>query len=915
MAADTTTPRIDAVSTLPLTEAILLEIHQSLGGAPYPTNKKDKFSTGQNSLDTHKIMGEEIIGAIFNALDMDPKAQIDAIHNLMEFASAYKSLELNTWTHSADQRQILWALLGHFLTPGLARRVAFWNLGQVLDKGMPGGRFWYLPELSRNDEKGCLYLPVAQVVDWLLDLLGMSLEQLADVRSNATYDQHEGIRRSLYNWRNDTPIRPHTIQKYFPDNAEFVFDGAFSPNNHDTHAQQFANALDFVKRKTLTADMLRFEIPMTAPGRLEAILQGNADDDEQAAFVKCLAERYAPPSMQTIRQRFLLARTVQDGYIRLLKFLCPGVDRQCADPEQNKLLQIFAIYKLVYNLTVNAHRHCRDQGETAENAWFEEHLPASDKHGLFLSILPSRRETANAELAHWLTRSFYEIQTGAELENLVGWDEPSVAHIIQRNLERLASFANEEHSVLELVERMRTSSPWRVLQGENRFWVIAQVAQSPALFPRAKQAALQRLRVLASTPSQSIQAILLELDSYLNGERKSRTKDTPAKVQTLLAEAEVSEGYGLWKAAILQYKAKHLLASNDFENAGKLFREALEAALERNYGPLRGEVARDCLALAVANSKLIPNNHEKYYREMLAGGMMAEYQACPPFEEVARGTAEYFWETLYKPYPSIPTKKRSTNDMVEKLFNDLFPLLISGDQDRLHHWISTNRASLKSPLPDVEGNSVLMCMIKMHSQLSSRTPLMRHMIPIELRGDLHRFEVILMHWRQFLGLLAKESPQQLDIADLKGQTPLMLMAEAGDTELVTIMLQAGANPDLQDWRGMTALHSACKSRVDACVDALLNQPCALNKLTQENRSALHTASWAGHIHAVNRLSRLAPELLEQKDANNMTPLALTKSLIRHSDDLDILAKRRAQDGKQCASRKELEAIEELLEHV
>ncbi len=220
------------MSTLPLIEAVLLEIHQSFGGNAYPTNKKNKFATGQNSLDAHKVMGEEVLLAIFEAMDMDPLAQFDATNNLMELAKAYKSIELKTWTFAADQRQILWSLLGHFFIPGLARRVAFWSLGQALDKGMPGGRFWYLPEPRDEDGKSSLYLPVAQVVDWLLDLLGMPLEQVADLRSGATDGIHEGLRRSLYNWRNDTPIRLDSIQKYFPDNAELVFKGI--PEHHKT---------------------------------------------------------------------------------------------------------------------------------------------------------------------------------------------------------------------------------------------------------------------------------------------------------------------------------------------------------------------------------------------------------------------------------------------------------------------------------------------------------------------------------------------------------------------------------------------------------------------------------------------------------------------------------------------------------
>lgn len=886
------------MSILPLPEAILLEIHQSLGGQDYPTTKKSKFATGQTSLATHTARGKEILEAIFDAVDMDPQAQVDALGNFIEFGNAYKFLELNTWTFAADQRQILWALLGHFYVSGLARHVGFWNLPQALDKGMPSGRFWYLPEPCETDGKRSLYLPVAQAVDWLLDLLGMPLEEFADQRSESTDGGHDGLRRSLYNWRNATPIRPGTIQKYFPDETVLDFKGAFSLDNNRTFGEQFADALEFVKRKGLTADKLRLEIPMTQAGRLEAILDGRADEDEQATFVACLAERYAAPSLRTLRQRLLIARMVQDGYIRLLSFFCPGVDRQCADPQQNKLLQLFAIYKLVYNLTIDAWRHCRDQDEAAENLWFEQHLPEGDKHGLFLSILPSRRETANQTLAHMLTRRFYEMQAGAELEDHIGLDAQSAFSIIRRNSERAVAFDDEINSELRLVSRMKSSSPWRVLQGEHRYWVISQVAQHIDLSPRAKEAAIQRLRDLAAAPAQTVQAILLELDSYLNGERKQRPKDTQVKVQALLDEAEASEGCRLWKASILQYKAKHLLACNDFKGAGKLFREALEAGLERNYGPLRGEVARDCFAVEVANQKLIANNHEKYYREMLAGGMMSECEEIPPLEETARWVSAYFWDTLYKPYPGVPAEKRRASVVSQKMWGELRPLFISGDQSGLQDWIKSNRPLLKSSLPDVDGNSVLIGLIKMHSRV---------------QNEARRFETMLGHWRWFLGQLAKESPIQLNMSDLKGQTPLMLMAEAGDTELVSVMLQAGADAEMQDWQGMTALHAAIKSRVDSCVDALLDHPCRLDNFTSDSQSSLHTASWTANLHAARRLLRLAPELAWQRNLQGMTPLELVESLIENPEALRDLADQRAQDGKRCATKQELENIAQLLE--
>lgn len=901
------------MSTLPLPEAILLEIHQSLGGQGYPTTKKSKFAAAQDSLEAHKAMGEVVLHAIFDALDMDPRARVDALRNFMEFGNAYKFLELNTWTFAADQRQILWMLLGHFYVPGLARRLGFWNLEQVLDKGMPGGRFWYLPEPCETDGERSLYMPVAQVVDWLLDLLGMPLEEFADQRSESTEGGHDGLRRSLYNWRNATPILPSTIRKYFADGTVLDFKGAFLLDNNRTPVEQFAGALDFVKCKRLSADRLRLEIPMTQAGRLEAILDGRADEDEQATFVGCLADRYAAPSPQTIRQRLLIARMVQDGYIRLLSFLCPGVDRQCADAQQNKLLQLFSIYKLIYNLTIDAWRHCRDQGEAAENLWFEQHLPEWGKRGLFLSILPSRRETANQVLAHWLTRRFFDTQAGAELEVHIGLDAQAAQPIIQRNAERAAAFADEISSELHLVGRMKNSSPWRALQGENRYWVISQVAQNPDLSPLAKQAATQRLHDLAATPGQTVQAILMELDRHLNGKRQHRPKDTQATVQALLDEAEASEGYGLWKAAILQYRAKHLLACNDFEGASKLFREALEAGLERNYGPLRGEVALDCFAVEVANQKLIANNHEKYYREMLAGGMMEECEDIPPLEETARWASAYFWDTLYKPYLGVPVEKRRASAVSQKMWEQLTPLLISGDESSLQGWIKSNRQLLKSSLPDVDGNSVLMLLLKMHTGLLKRLPLMCQMIPSDQQNETRRFETMLGHWRQFLGQLAKESPKQLNLSDLKGQTPLMLMAEAGDTELVRVMLQGGADPEMKDWQGMTALHSAIKSRVDGCVDALLDRPCHLDKFTCDGRSPLHTASWTANVHAVKRLLQLAPELAWQRDSRGMTPLEEVEFLIENPEALQSLANRRSQDGRRCATKQELVSIAQLLE--
>lgn len=900
------------MSTLPSFESILLQVHQSLGCTPYQTTLKRDFANGQKQLSNHKEMADEVFDAIFDALDLDQQARGDIMHNVLDLANFNKNLELNTWTFAADKRQVLWMLQGYSYAPAVARMAAFWNLNEALDEGMPGGRFWYLPEPREVDGKPSLHLPVAQVVDWMLDLLGMPLEEFADKRSQRLKDpgdkSSEPLMRSLYNWRKETTPNPASFKEYFPDEMDVEFKGVFSLDSSRSAADQFAGALDFVTRKKLTADKLRLEIPMTQAGRLEALLDGTADEYERADFVKCLADRYAAPSPHTIRQRLLFARMVQDGYTRLLKLMCPGVDRLCADAKQNKLLQLFAIYKLIYNLTIDAWRNCREQGEAAENAWFEELLPSAAKHGLFLSILPSRRATAYLELAHLLTRHFFDSQAGAELEDHVGLDAESAMPIFNRNAQRAVAIADELSTELHLVARMKSSSSWRALQGEHRYWVVSQVANHADLNPRAKEATIQRLRELASTPAQTVQAILLELDGYLNDERRQQPKDTFKRVQALLDEAEACEEDQLWRAAFLQYKAKHLLACNDFENAEKLFREALEAGRERNCGPLRGEVARDCLAMAVANQRLIPESHEKYYREMLAGGIV-EGGEVPNIEDTARWAADYFWNTLYKPYPGIQRMAPLMRDRVQESLR----LLMSGDSAGLREWMTRNRSKLNSRLPLVTGDSLLMNWIKGRANFVKSLPMMRKMLPAELQSEQNKFEGMLEHWRQSIGLLVQQAPKQLNIADFKKQSPLMLMTEAGDTELVKIMLQAGADPEMQDRQGMTALHSAIKSRIDSCVDALLDHPCHLDKLTFDGQSPLHTAAWSGNLHATQRLLHLAPELAWQRNTQGMTPLERIEYLINNPQAIQLLAKELEQQGRRCPSKDELVKVVNLLE--
>jgi hypothetical protein len=910
------------MSTVPSIEAIALEVQQSLGlSTKYSstrkrsTKQKDKFANGQCSLEVRTEMFQEIIEDIFLALDLEDHSKFDVLSNLEEFANDYKDLELKIWTYNATSQQIAWMLLGYVIIPAVARRFGFWNLETKLDSGMPSGKFWYLPESREVNGNPTLCLPVAQVIDWLLDLEGLPLEKFADARNEATDETQEAFRRSLYNWKKDTTLTHDSILKYFSDDSLMKFKGVFALDTKLSPDEQFEKALDFTEYKKLTPESLRHEIPMTQKGRLESILEKSADAEERALFVSLLADRYRKPSMHTIRQRLLLTRAIQDGYSRLLKFLFPQVNLMCADPRENKLLQLIEIYKLVYNSTIEAWNQCKEHGEAAENKWFEESLEKHCSTLLSISILPSKRMLANDLLSQFLTRFFFEAKTEDTLEDHFIPSNEKLSTTRIRDDQRLTSLRNEAINERQLIDKMRRSSPWRALQNIDNYWILSQVAQNKTLNPAARKMAIDRIRELASTPIQTLSAICFELDGYLNSDTKHNSKDTPTKVEVLIEEAEANEAYSGFMAGILQFKAKHMLAKGEFHAAGKIFREAFDSCSERNYGPLKGILARDALATEVANGKLIPNNHEKYYRGMLDGGIVEGIStpSVPPIQELAHPLYEYFWKDLYKPYPGID---RQTPIAMETAENSI-KVVFNSNLKNLTNWIKENRRKLNAALPMASGDTVMTFWVKAFNDFKKSQKSIVSFVnknpQIDVQGDLKKFEALIIHWHQCISLLAEQAPKQLNITDWKGQTPLMLMAEAGDSEMVNIMLKAGADSDIQDWNGMTALHSAIKSRENKCVDFLLDHPCRLDLKTIDQRTPLHTATWTGNIHAIQRLLVMAPELARERDKSEFTPLEFSEHLLENPEAYQKWGTFVTGKGKQPISKQTLKEVVLLLE--
>jgi hypothetical protein len=899
---------------IPSFEETLSQVRQSLGLTR--DSQEKRFTDFDLQIDNHKMMLERMLDEIFEALDMDEQARHDALRNLIEWTSFHKALELNTWTGNASQQQVLWHMLAYSYVPGLARRLAFWSLQNIennlppIDAGMPGGKFWFLPYWDKQNDR--IELPVPQVINWLLDLLGgvsaNSLSGSIGKKKSREIGCNDSVVRTLQNWLNgsSSPKSADKIEQIFADDVVLDFVGAFPPDEQTSLAGQLEAALSFVARKNLNVETLHDEIPMTV-ARLEAIFDGSAPENEKLEFVKLIALRYAKPAMSTIRQRLRVARMMQDGCQRLSKFLCPEVEATCTDPARNKLLQLIGLFETIYNLTIQAWKNA--DAVTAQDSWFEKQLSPWDQADLLLSIMPSQRENGWLDLAKRLTRTFMELRPDSPLENLIPWDKECAVPIIKRSILRIQQGHEENQCMENLLARVHASSPWRVLQAESSYWVVSQFVLSTGLSQKIRDMTLQRLRELAETPGKKTGAIVIELDFLLNCEPKHRPKDVMPRVQSLLDEAKSSAGYDEWKAPLLRFSAKNRLCQNDFKGAVTDFKKALTACSERGFGGLRGEIARDGFATEIAEMGFIPKNQEPYYRNML--GYMVFPDGEPSFEDAAVKCEEFFWSELYQPYPGIERMDGAGAIQSKAILEETFGLIEKADWDGLRTWMRRHAKTLRNKkLNDTRRNSVLLQWLKMLHLFESMLPTLKGSMAFGMHREIGKVEQHMKNWRIAIHLLLEAWPEQAAIADFKGQTPLMLVADNGDVEL-TKLLAPMSEVDAQDYIGRAALHAAVAGCSSECIAFVLEcNPYVEDKVTiDEGNTALHTAVRFGIPGNFRMILDEFPSLAHKANLSGISPLIMAQKIL---EDLPRWRESMQRQNRRIGSSENFKEIVEYL---
>ena len=732
---------------LPTFEEMLSEVHVRLGLEALPS--KSRFTGHKMEVDGHIERGQTLLQQIYDALELDGRASRDASEVVGKLGGILKGIELKTWTGNASQQQVLWHTLACIHVPVWARNIAFWSLANIehdlppIDAGMPGGEFWFLP--SSDPETGEVKLPITKVIEWLLDFLAApSVDDLSIAIGNKNLREREGGNdaavRTLRNWlAGVVPKDAEKIEEVFPNDAALSFVRAFAFDETWTTDEQFENALKFiVDRRKLSVEELSEQIPMT-PERLRPVFDGSASEKEKETFVRDVAIRYAAPDMATVRQRLRVARLAQAGYQDLVKYLCPHLKSEEAhDPKQNKVLQLIALFENVYNKTIQAWHHGNTEAE--QDAWFEKQFAPWDSYDLLLPILSSIDwEDRVPLLAERLNRRFLSLAPERGLEDILPVNEGDLGAVWLSRIERIQNELDEDKRVEMLLQRVKKASPYRALRAEQSFWVLSQFAQSKSLSENIRQMALNRLAEVSITPLERGSFRVLKLGYLLNGEARSWPKDVRLQVQQQLnTAAEDKEAWEMWKAPMLRLKAKHALFENRIADAEQDFKAALLACSERSFGGSRGEIAQDGFATAIVRTALNKKNHEPYYRNILH--FMEFPNGVPSFEDAATECEEFFWSTLYRPYPGLDPMDAVGKSNLVAVIKETFGLIQNGDWGDFKTWMEKNKKAFHDDdLKDARRSSVLMQSLKFLNEFELKLPMLRAMTPGHLQGELPKW--------------------------------------------------------------------------------------------------------------------------------------------------------------------------------
>lgn len=118
-------------------------------------------------------------------------------------------------------------------------------------------------------------------------------------------------------------------------------------------------------------------------------------------------------------------------------------------------------------------------------------------------------------------------------------------------------------------------------------------------------------------------------------------------------------------------------------------------------------------------------------------------------------------------------------------------------------------------------------------------------------------------------LIAEYAYLYVNRSNNKGQTPLHLAIDSKDTEIIVMLLGAGANINEQDNNGNTPLFSACWIGTDETIKMLIDAGANVNIQNNKGHIPLHVAVWNDRINILEALLRAGADFnISDKKGNS-----------------------------------------------
>ncbi len=824
------------MSFLPNPETVLLHFYQWAGCPSQASAIKQRFISHDMQLVKYKDFFEKLLAGFAEQFEWETEqAEIFQFY-FLQFAHQLDGFNQKIHSYRANEQQVNWEVLARFHLPQLGR----WCALLMNDEQLSMELIELLPKY--DTQKQCLVMPVASAMNWLLEHYGDSIDALASDRCAQFPYQHfkekESVLRTLHHWKAGKLPDATTIREYFPDEWQLPF---------------------------------------------------QSDN---------------PPTMRQIRQRFLMARLIQAAFQKAHAYFSPDSDITSSDLHENKAWQLVYIGKYIFDLTLFSRQKFAD--EHRANQWFDEQLGDYGK-AVFASVLTSNDEIkeltkfqfpnlpdnfANkTESTESLQRYLFTLNGDEPLLDFFHIDPQTNQTVQQPRLLVYRQYKNNGNEFLSIAFELNADiakalgifrQPEQVIADCTNLVVIKGLLDSGLFLnhKRISRLLIERAEQLSQTSDDELFTIKARLHRYLYTDQRRNDKYAEQRVKQLLEQAVQHPCAQFSQAQLLNYQARDALSRNNFKAAKQFYRQALEVSKTGCYGDWRGRVGLDLLALETFDRKLVPNNHETYYRDMLAGGVFDCFIKVDLPDSLEDTVDELLlqdnhWETMYQPYYGFENQSIKVDKDNDTIIQTFFKLTFDEpfNEQKAIDWIIKYQKILAKPAPTVEGGNPLMVILKMIRQLQNYHDV----------GKQQDISKMIFKMRRAVLLLVKYAPESLNNRDFKQQNPLIFPSEWADYELIDLMLQQGARPDTLDYHGMTPLHAIIKTHSQACLDLMLAVNPDLTVKTADGQTLLHTAAKFGNVYAVEMLLKRQPELRNMRDFNDDTPLEQAKQVLVNSD--------------------------------